>query len=82
MKDKLQNDFDALLRKYRALSHERLHVENEILKVYDSLRLNDGIIITDKAQAKEIISLREKLAHIKKEMNKVDRQIFKVIQSK
>lgn len=69
-----QDDFNRLLKQYRALSVERLEIENEILRFYESLVIdNIAIIVSDKL--KVITSLRKRLSIVNQEMKKIDRKI-------
>jgi len=72
-----QDDFNRLLKQYRALSVERLEIENEILRFYESLVIdNIAIIVSDKL--KVITSLRKRLSIVNQEMKKIDRKILEL----
>jgi len=80
MKTFSQDDFNTLLKKYKALSIERLEIENEILRSYESLTVENIVTITSKSpdKFKTIISLRERLKIVNQEIKKIDRKIFKL----
>jgi hypothetical protein len=72
-----QDDFNRFLKQYRALSVERLEIENEILRFYESLVIdNIAIIVSDKL--KVITSLRKRLSIVNQEMKKIDRKILEL----
>ena len=78
MKKISQEDFDRLLKQFRALSNERLEIENELLKVYEALNVKNISTITSE-KFKTITSLRERLKIVKKEIKKIDQKILKML---
>ena len=84
MKNLSQDDFNRLLKQYKALSDERLQIDNEILKVYDSLTVNKVVTITsDKTSSDKfmiLISLRKRLKIVNQEMKKIDKEILESFQ--
>ena len=72
-----QDDFNKLLNQYRALSVERLELDNEILRSYESLTVDSIVVITsDSDKFKTITSLRERLKFVTQEMKKIDKKIM------
>jgi hypothetical protein len=70
-------DFNKLLKQYKALSVERLELENEIIRSYESLTVDSIVVITsDSDTFKTITSLREKLKVVNQEMHKMDKKIM------
>ncbi len=78
MKKISQEDFDRLLNQFRALSNERLEIENELLKVYEVLNVKNISTIPSE-KFKTITSLRERLKIVKKEIKKIDQKILKML---
>lgn len=78
MKEFKQNRFRRLLTQYKGLSDERLAMENEILKLYDSLTINNVITINDD-KLEKIESLRTRLDIVNKEMKKTNKKILKLL---
>ena len=81
MKKFSQDDFNRLLKQYKALSVERLEIENEILRSYESLAVENIVTITSISTSdkfKVITSLRERLKILNKEMKKIDKKISKL----
>ncbi len=72
-----KEDFNRLLKKYKTLSVEKLEMENEILKLYESLTVDSFLTITSD-KLKMIESLRDRLNTIDKEMKKTDKKILKL----
>jgi len=72
-----KEDFNRLLKKYKTLSVEKLEMENEILKLYESLTADSFLTITSD-KLKMIESLRDRLNTIDKEMKKTDKKILKL----
>jgi len=77
MKKFSQDDFNRLLKQYGALSVERLEIENEMLKFYESLAI-DNIVRVTPDELKAITSLRKRLSIVNQEMKKIDRKILKL----
>jgi hypothetical protein len=78
MKKFEQNRFSRLLSQYKGLSDERLAMENEILKLYDSLTIDNVVTITsDKLE--KIKSLRGRLDIVNREIKKTDKKILKIL---
>jgi hypothetical protein len=81
MKKFSQDDFNRLLKQYKALSVERLEIENEILRSYESLAVENTVTIASISTSdkfKTINSLRERLKILNKEMKKIDKKISKL----
>ncbi len=81
MKKFSQDAFNRLLKQYKALSVERLEIENEILRSYESLTVDTVVpiaSISTSGKFKTIISLRERLKIANLEMKKIDRKILKL----
>ncbi len=75
MKKFSQDDFSRLLKQYRALSVERLEMENEVLRLYESSAIdNMAKIASDKLNT--ITSLRKRLSVVNQEMRNTDRKIL------
>jgi hypothetical protein len=72
-----KEDFNRVLKLYKTLSVEKLKMENEILKLYESLTADSFLTITSN-KLKKIESLRNRLNIINKEMKKTDRKILKL----
>jgi hypothetical protein len=59
------------------LSFERLELENELLRAYESLTVDSIVVITaDSDKYKTIISLRERLRTVNQEIKKIDKKIL------
>jgi hypothetical protein len=81
MKKFSQDDFNKLLKQYKALSVERLEIENEILRTYESLTVDTVVPIASVSTSdkfKTITSLRERLKIANQEMKKTDQKILKL----
>jgi hypothetical protein len=81
MKKAKQDDFNILLKQYKGLSAERLEIENEILRSYESLTAEKTATITSKSSSDKfqtIISLRERLKIVNQEIKKIDQKILKL----
>jgi hypothetical protein len=72
-----KENFNRLLKQYKALSIEKFELENGILKLYESLTANSFLTITSD-KLKMIESLRERLNIINQEMKKTDKKILKL----
>lgn len=72
-----KDDFNRLLKQYKTLSVEKLEMENEILKLYESLTADSFLTITSD-KLKMIESLRDRLHIINQEMKKTDKKILKL----
>jgi len=77
MKKMSKDNFNRLLKQYKTLSVEKLEIENEVLKQYESLIANNVITITSD-ELKAIKSLRERLKIVSQEMKKTDKKILKL----
>ena len=80
MKKLSKDDFNRLLKQYKTLSVEKLEVEHEILKLYESLMVANVITITSD-KLKTIESLRERLKIVNREMKKTDNRILKIFKN-
>jgi prephenate dehydrogenase len=80
MKKTLKDDFNRLLKKYKALSAEKFEMEHEILKSYESLIVDNAFTITSE-MLKTIESQRERLNTVNQEMKKTDKKILKMFKS-
>jgi len=81
MKNISRDKFNKLLKQYKALSVERLEIENEILRSYESLTLDSAETITSVSaieKFKTIASLRERLKTVNQVLKKTDRKIMKL----
>jgi hypothetical protein len=81
MKKFSQDDFNKLLKQYKAFSVERLEIENEILRTYESLTVDTIVPIASQSTSdkfKTIMSLRERLKIANQEMKKTDQKILKL----
>jgi hypothetical protein len=77
MKKFSKNDFNRLLKQYKTLSVEKLEMEQEILKLYESLIIDNAVTINPD-KLKTIESLKERLNIVNQEMKKIDRKILKM----
>jgi hypothetical protein len=77
MKKMSKDNFNRLLKQYKTLSVEKLEIENEILKLYESL-IADNVVTISPDQLKAIKSLRERLKIVNQEMKKTDKKILKL----
>jgi hypothetical protein len=75
-----KEDFNRLLKKYKTLSVEKLEIENEIIKLYESLTADSFLTITPD-KLKMIESLRDRLKIITQEMKKTDKKILKLFKN-
>jgi hypothetical protein len=80
MKKLSKDEFNRLLKQYKTLSVEKLEVEHEILKLYESLMVANVITITSD-KLKTIESLRERLKIVNREMKKTDNRILKIFKN-
>jgi len=80
MKKTLKDDFNRLLKKYKALSAEKFEMEHEILKSYESLIVDNTFTITSE-MLKTIESQRERLNTVNQEMKKTDKKILRMFKS-
>jgi len=81
MKNISRDKFNKLLKQYKALSVERLEIENEILRSYESLTLDSAETITSVSaieKFKTIASLRERLKTVNQVLKKTDLKIMKL----
>jgi hypothetical protein len=80
MKKFSRDEFNRLLKQFKTLSVEKLEVEHEILKLYESLIVaNVATITSDKL--KTIESLRDRLKIVNREMKKIDNRILKIFKN-
>ncbi len=77
MKKMSKDNFNRLLKQYKTLSVEKLEIENEILKLYESL-IADNVVTISPDELKAIKSLRERLKIVSQEMKKTDKKILKL----
>ena len=77
MKKLSKENFNRLLKQYKTLSVEKLEMENEILKLYESLSADSFLTVTSD-KLKMIESLRDRLKTINQEMKKTDKNILKL----
>ncbi len=75
MKKFSQDDFSRLLKQYRALSVERLEMENEVLRLYESSAIDNMAKIASN-KLRTITSLRKRLSIVNQEMRNTDRKIL------
>lgn len=80
MKKLSKDKFNRLLKQYKALSVEKLEIENEILKLYESLII-DNVVTINSDKLKTIESLRERLNIVNQEMKKADKKILKMFKN-
>lgn len=80
MKKLSKDKFNRLLKQYKALSVEKLEIENEILKLYESLII-DNVVTINSDKLKTIESLRERLNIVNQEMKKTDKKILKMFKN-
>lgn len=81
MKNISRDKFNKLLKQYKALSVERLEIENEILRSYESLTVDNASAIKSvptSEKLKTIASLRERLKTVNQVLKKTDRKIKKL----
>ncbi len=81
MRNISRDKFNKLLKQYKALSVERLELENEILRSYESLTVDSAETITSVSaieKFKTITSLRERLKTVNQVLKKTDRKIMKL----
>jgi hypothetical protein len=72
-----KENFNKLVKQYKALSVEKLEMENDIIKLYESLTADSFLAITsDKLNMIE--SMRDRLKIIDQEMKKTDKKILKL----
>jgi len=74
-----QVDFDRLLTRYKVLSSEKLQLENEILKSYEGLMINN-VTSTASTEFKDLLDLRERWKITSKELKKTDKKILKMFE--
>ncbi len=80
MKKFSRDEFNRLLKQFKTLSVEKLEVEHEILKLYESLIVANVVTITSD-KLKTIESLRERLKIVNREMKKIDNRILKIFKN-
>lgn len=80
MKKFSKENFNRLLKQYKTLSVEKLEMEQEILKLYESLII-DNIVTINSDKLKTIESLRERLNIVNREMKKIDKKILKTFKT-
>ena len=73
-----QEKFNKLLNQYKALTVERLEVENVICKTYETLMLKKET--TDPTEKlKEIPIMKKRLNHINKEITNTDKKMLRLL---
>jgi ppGpp synthetase/RelA/SpoT-type nucleotidyltranferase len=80
-----RDKFNKLLKQYKALSVERLEIENEILRSYESLNFENAETaksISTSEKFKTITSLKERLKTVNQVLKKTDRKIMKFFKEK
>ncbi len=77
MKKITKVDSNRLLKKYKTLSVEKLEIENEILKFYETL-IAENVVTIPSDKIDTIKSLRQRLKIVNQEMKKTDRKISKL----
>ena len=85
MKNISRDKFNKLLKQYKALSVERLEIENEILRSYESLNFENAETaqsISTSEKFKTITSLKERLKTVNQVLKKTDRKIMKFFKEK
>ena len=85
MKNISRDKFNKLLKQYKALSVERLEIENEILRSYESLNFENAETaksISTSEKFKTITSLKERLKTANQVLKKTDRKIMKFFKEK
>jgi hypothetical protein len=70
-----KDDFNRLLKQYKTLSAEKFEMEHEILKLYESLTL-DNVVTIPSDRLKTIEPLRKRLNIVNQEMKKTDKKIL------
>ena len=75
MQKKSQEQFDRSLTQFRTLSNEKLELENELIKVYESLKHKT----MTSENLKTITSLRERINSVNNELKKTDKKILKML---
>ena len=84
MKNISRDKFNKLLKQYKALSVERLEIENEILRSYESLNFENAETtksISTSEKFKTITSLKERLKTVNQVLKKTDRKIMKLFKN-
>jgi len=79
-----RDKFNKLLKQYKALSVERLEIENEILRSYESLTVDNAETIksiSTSEKFKTITSLRERLKTVNQVLKKTDHEIMKLFKN-
>ena len=80
MKKFSKDNFNRLLTQYKALSAEKLELETETLKLYESL-IVDNVVTINSDKLKTLESLRERLNIVNQEMKKTDKRILKTFKN-
>jgi hypothetical protein len=80
MKKFSKDHFNRLLKQYKALSVEKLEMEQEILTLYGSLII-DNVVTLNSDKLKTIDSLRDRLKIVSQEMKKIDKKILKTFKT-
>jgi hypothetical protein len=80
-----KEDFNRLLTQYKALSVERLEIENDILKTYEILSSDNAVTMTSNRASsdkfKSIMALRKRLNVVNLEIKKVDQKILNLFEN-
>ncbi|MDD3792906.1 MAG: hypothetical protein PHY74_07220 [Candidatus Bathyarchaeota archaeon] len=80
MKEDFIEEFNRLLKKFRVLSVERLTIENDLLKFYESFAVDkNSKMDTDKIE--NITSLRKRLSIVNQELKKTDLKLLELVKS-
>jgi hypothetical protein len=80
MKKFSKEHFNRLLKQYKALSVEKLEMEQEILTLYGS-QIIDNVVTINSDKLKTIDSLRDRLKIVNQEMKKIDKKILKTFKN-
>jgi hypothetical protein len=80
MKKFSKDHFNRLLKQYKALSVEKLEMDQEILTLYGSLII-DNVVTINSDKLKTIDSLRDRLKIVSQEMKKIDKKILKTFKN-
>jgi hypothetical protein len=80
-----KEDFNRLLTQYRALSVERLEIENEVLRTYEVLSSDNAVTMTSNRASsdkfKSIMALRKRLNVVNQEIKKIDQTILRLFEN-
>jgi hypothetical protein len=74
-----KEEINKLINQYRALTVERLEVENAMIKGYETIMIyNDTAKKTKNFE--EVSLLKQRLSYINKKISKTDKQILKLLE--